>query len=239
MTRGFLKNDTASLRFMSQALPSARKIASQIIRVNPKFEVVIERAGLCTIGAQAGGKSIISGTKSKKRKGSNFSSLASSILSQQLSTKAAATIISRVEDICGGNLQAEKLSNLSIAKLRAAGCSNSKARAVRELAKASVTGQIPMKNLHRLSDQEIMDNLLPMYGIGKWTVEMFLMFQLERVDVWPVGDLGVRRGWERIHRLRSEITPQELSSLGDAYAPYRSHVAWYCWRANEVLPAKS
>jgi DNA-3-methyladenine glycosylase II len=95
-----------------------------------------------------------------------------------------------------------------------------------------------MKNLHRLSDEEIMQHLLPMYGIGKWTVEMFLMFQLERVDVWPVGDLGVRRGWERIHRMRGEITPEALSKLGASYAPYRSHVAWYCWRANEVLPTK-
>jgi len=233
-----LKNDTASLRFMSQALPSARKIASHIIQINPKFEVVIERAGLCTIGAKADGRSVVSGTKSNKAKGSNFASLASSILSQQLSTKAAATIISRVEEICGGTLQAKKLAEISAAKLRAAGCSNAKARAVRELAKASVTNQIPMKSLHHLSDQEIMDHLMPMFGIGKWTVEMFLMFQLERVDVWPVGDLGVRRGWERIHRMRGEITPEALSKLGASYSPYRSHVAWYCWRANEVLPAK-
>ncbi|MBU3692507.1 MAG: DNA-3-methyladenine glycosylase 2 family protein [Candidatus Nanopelagicaceae bacterium] len=238
MTRGFLKNSTASLRFMSQTLPSARKIASHIIQINPKFEVVIERAGFCTIGAKADGRSVEGVTKSKKAKVSNFASLASSILSQQLSTKAAATIIGRVEEICGGTLQPKKLAGVSIARLRAAGCSNSKARAVRELAKASVTNQIPMKNLHRLSDQEIMEYLLPMYGIGKWTVEMFMMFQLERVDVWPVGDLGVRRGWERIHRMRSEITPETLLKLGASYSPYRSHVAWYCWRANEVLPNK-
>ena len=238
-----MKITTANLRFMSQALPCARKIASHIIQINPRFEVVIERAGFCTIGAKTDGRSVVGGTKSntgksRKGKGSNFASLASSILSQQLSTKAAATIIGRVEEICGGTLQAKKLTEISAAKLRAAGCSNSKTRAVRELARASVTNQIPMKNLHRLSDEEIMQHLLPMYGIGKWTVEMFLMFQLERVDVWPVGDLGVRRGWERIHRMRGEITPEALSKLGASYAPYRSHVAWYCWRANEVLPTK-
>ncbi|MEN9542930.1 MAG: hypothetical protein RL239_583 [Actinomycetota bacterium] len=234
-----MKNNTASLRFMPQSLPSARKIASHIIQINPRFEVVIERAGFCTIGAKVDKRSVPAGTNSNKRRESNFASLASSILSQQLSTKAAATIIGRVEEICGGSLQAKKLAEVSAAKLRAAGCSNSKARAVRELAQASTENQIPMKNLHRLSDQEIMEYLLPMYGIGKWTVEMFLMFQLERVDVWPVGDLGVRRGWERIHRMRSEITPEALSKLGATYSPYRSHVAWYCWRANEVLPAKS
>ena len=239
MTRGFLKNHSANLRFMSQALPSARKIASQIIQINPRFEVVIDRAGFCTIGTKVDKRSTFSESKSSKRRESNFSSLASSILSQQLSTKAAATIIGRVEEICGGTLQAKKLAEISAAKLRAAGCSNSKARAVKELAIASTENQIPMKNLHRLSDQEIMEHLLPMYGIGKWTVEMFLMFQLERVDVWPVGDLGVRRGWERIHRMRDEITPEALSKLGASYAPYRSHVAWYCWRANEVLPSRT
>ena len=234
-----MKNHSANLRFMSQDLPSARKIASQIIQINPRFEVVIDRAGFCTIGTKVDKRSTFSGSKSNKRRESNFSSLASSILSQQLSTKAAATIIGRVEEICGGTLQAKKLAEISAAKLRAAGCSNSKARAVKELAIASIENQIPMKNLHRLSDQEIMEHLLPMYGIGKWTVEMFLMFQLERVDVWPVGDLGVRRGWERIHRMRDEITPEALSKLGASYAPYRSHVAWYCWRANEVLPSRT
>ncbi|MFM1937445.1 MAG: hypothetical protein RLZZ320_303 [Actinomycetota bacterium] len=223
---------------MSQRSPSARKIASHIIQVNPRFEAVIERSGLCTIGTKVDKRST-AGSNSNKRRESNFASLASSILSQQLSTKAAATIIGRVEEICGGTLQAKKLAEVSAAKLRAAGCSNSKARAIRELAQASTENQIPMKSLHRLSDQEIMEHLLPMYGIGKWTVEMFLMFQLERVDVWPVGDLGVRRGWERIHRMRDEITPEALSKKGESYSPYRSHVAWYCWRANEVLPAKS
>jgi len=76
---------------------------------------------------------------------------------------------------------------------------------------------------------------LPLFGIGRWTVEMFLMFQLGRSDIWPVGDLGVRRGWEKIHRMRSEIEPRTLEKLGVKYAPYRSHVAWYCWRALEVL----
>lgn len=211
---------------MEISLAQSKTAAQKIISLNPRFEIVIERSGFCTIGVKE---------KSPRVRESNFSSLASSILSQQLSTKAAATIITRVEALCGGSLRAEKITELKNAELRSAGCSESKARAIRELAEASIDGTIPMKNLHRLTDEEILEHLLPQFGIGRWTVEMFLMFQLGRQDVWPVGDLGVRRGWERIHKLRNEIEPKKLEKLGAEYSPYRSHVAWYCWRANEVL----
>lgn len=211
---------------MEISLAQSKTAARKIIALNPRFEIVIERSGFCTIGVKE---------KSPRVRESNFSSLASSILSQQLSTKAAATIITRVEALCGGSLRAEKIIELKKAELRSAGCSESKARAIRELAEASIDGTIPMKNLHRLTDEEILEHLLPQFGIGRWTVEMFLMFQLGRQDVWPVGDLGVRRGWERIHKLRNEIEPKKLEKLGAEYSPYRSHVAWYCWRANEVL----
>lgn len=183
-------------------------------------------AGVCNIGSQS---------SSSKRKASNFATLASSILSQQLSTKAAATIIKRVEALSGGRLNPQVLSSISTEKLRAAGCSSSKARAIQELALADVNKLVPMRSLHLMDDEAIMNHLLPLYGIGKWTVEMFLMFQLDRPDVWPVGDLGVRRGWEKIHRMKSEIDPKKLNNLGEIYSPYRSHVAWYCWRAVEVL----
>jgi len=176
----------------------SKAIATAIVKINPKFSTVIERSGICSIGlAESPSNS------SNKRRETNFASLASSILSQQLSTKAAATIIQRVEVLSGGTLQAKRLADIRSSELRAAGCSNSK--------------------------------LLPLFGIGKWTVEMFLMFQLGRQDIWPVGDLGVRRGWEKVHKMRTEITPKKLESLGHKYAPYRSHVAWYCWRAVEVL----
>jgi DNA-3-methyladenine glycosylase II len=204
----------------------SRATARKIISLNPRFEIVIERSGFCTIGVRE---------KSSRVRESNFSSLASSIISQQLSTKVAATIIKRVEALCGGALKAEQIAELRKAELRSAGCSESKARAIRQLAHASIEGTIPMKSLHRFADEEIMKYLLPQFGIGRWTVEMFLMFQLGRQDVWPVGDLGVRRGWERIHNLRNEIEPKKLEKLGARFSPYRSHVAWYCWRANEVL----
>ena len=208
------------------SLLHSQKAAHVIIRINPKFEPVIKRSGLCTLGINSG--------KSRARE-SNFAALASSILSQQLSTKAAATIISRVEVLSGGKLQATKISLLTAQQLRNAGCSHAKSRSLLQLANATVEGEIPISSLHRLNDEEIMAHLLPLFGIGRWTVEMFLMFQLGRPDIWPVGDLGVRRGWEKIHRMRTEIEPRKLEKIGAVYAPYRSHVAWYCWRALEVL----
>lgn len=211
---------------MGNSLRHAQTAARAISDINPKFELVIERAGFCTLGNQLGKNRV---------KESNFAALASSILSQQLSTKAAATIIGRVEELSGGRLQARAIVDLTPRQLRSAGCSQAKARAITELARATMNRDIPMQSLHRLSDAEIMSHLLPLFGIGRWTVEMFLMFQLGRQDVWPVGDLGVRRGWEKIHRMRSQIEPATLEKLGAKYAPYRSHVAWYCWRAVEVL----
>lgn len=208
------------------SLAQSKSAAREIVKINPRFKSVIELSGLCTIGVEA---------KASRVKESNFASLASSILSQQLSTKAAATIITRVEELCGGSLNVKKIAALRSTQLRSAGCSEAKAKAIRELAKKSIDGTIPMTSLHRLDDEKIMEHLLPQFGIGRWTVEMFLMFQLGRQDVWPVGDLGVRRGWERIHSMRKEIAPKELEKLGEKYSPFRSHVAWYCWRANEVL----
>jgi DNA-3-methyladenine glycosylase II len=164
----------------------------------------------------------------------NFQSLSHSILSQQLSTKAAATITSRVTDLAGGRLTPESVVRLSESKLRGAGCSHAKSRALQELAEASLDQRVPMKKLHLMSDGEIFDALLPLFGIGRWTVEMFLIFQLGRSDVWPVGDLGVRRGWERIHKMKDDITPELLFKRGEKFAPYRSHVAWFCWRALDL-----
>jgi len=175
------------------------------------------------------------GLNSKKSRRSNFSALASSILSQQLSTKAAATIIGRVKSLSGGQISPSGISRISRSDLRQAGCSTAKARALEELAQAALSSKVSMNSLHRLDDEDIKEQLLPLFGIGIWTVEMFLMFQLGRQDVWPVGDLGVRRGWEKVHRMRVEVKPAELLKLGEIYSPYRSHLAWYCWRATEIL----
>lgn len=206
---------------MAITLAQSRKIGEAIAQINPRFKDVINQYGPAPIGL-----------KSKKGE-SNFSSIASSIISQQLSLKAAATISKRIKALSGRKLTPIGINRLSNEQLRKAGASNSKVRALKELAQASLEGNISISSLHRLRDEEIKEQLLPLYGIGVWTVEMFLIFQLGRQDIWPVGDLGVRRGWERIHRLQGEITPGELNKLGQRYIPYRSHLAWYCWRATE------
>jgi DNA-3-methyladenine glycosylase II len=209
---------------MAITLAQSRKISAEIAKKNPRFKSIIKLSGPCPLGL-----------KTKKPLESNFSTLASSILSQQLSTKAAATIIGRVKNLSGGRISPSGISRISRSDLRQAGCSTAKARALEELAQAARSSKVSMSSLHRLDDEEIREQLLPLFGIGVWTVEMFLMFQLGRQDVWPVGDLGVRRGWEKVHRMRGEIKPAELLKLGEIYSPYRSHLAWYCWRATEIL----
>ena len=89
-----------------------------------------------------------------------------------------------------------------------------------------------INKLHEIEDDNlIFEKLTSLWGTGPWTVDMFMMFQLGRLDIWPTGDLGVRRGWERIYKLKEEIKPTELDKKGDKFRPYRSVVAWYCWRA--------
>jgi DNA-3-methyladenine glycosylase II len=199
----------------------ARKIARTIVAQDPSFEVVVKNSSLCPIGLERNNEP-------------HFYSLATSILSQQLSTKAASTIIQRVETAAGG-ITPKKIASMKESQLRAAGASGAKVRSLTELSETFLDRKSPVHRLHTLNDEEIEEALLPLYGIGRWTIEMFLMFKLGRIDIWPVGDLGVRRGWEKIHRMRSEITPKKLDLLGEKFSPYRSHVAWYCWRGTELL----
>ncbi|NDF10564.1 MAG: DNA-3-methyladenine glycosylase 2 family protein [Actinobacteria bacterium] len=199
----------------------ARKIARTIVAQDPSFEVVVKNSSLCPIGLESNNEP-------------HFYSLATSILSQQLSTKAASTIIQRVETAAGG-ITPKKIASMKESRLRAAGASGAKVRSLTELSETFLDRKSPVHRLHTLNDEEIEEALLPLFGIGRWTIEMFLMFKLGRIDVWPVGDLGVRRGWEKIHRMRSEITPKKLDLLGEKFSPYRSHVAWYCWRGTELL----
>ena len=203
------------------SMAKARSIARFIQEQDSRFAKVVGVAGPSTIGRI-------------KSPSTNFSSLAESILSQQLSVKASNTIISRIAKLSGGRLTASGIAKLKDRELRQAGCSGAKARAIKELSEATLSQAVPMRSLHTMSDEAIFEALLPLFGIGKWTVEMFLMFQLGRLDIWPVGDLGVRRGWERLHGLKEEISPSDLAKRGEKFAPYRSHVAWYCWRALDL-----
>jgi DNA-3-methyladenine glycosylase II len=116
--------------------------------------------------------------------------------------------------------------------MRAAGVSGAKHRTIQGLAQAAISKEIKFNSLHEIeSDEMIFDQLTSLWGIGPWTVDMFMMHQLGRLDIWPTGDLGVRRGWEKIYGLTEEISPAALELKGEKFRPYRSVVAWYCWRA--------
>lgn len=161
---------------------------------------------------------------------SNFESLVESVIAQQVSVKAADTIFRRLHDAAGGVLTPERLWELPDTAFRESGLSGSKTRTIRGLAEATVTGQIDLESLHLIDDDGTVSRQLnALWGIGPWTVDMFLMNRLGRLDVWPTGDLGFRRGWEKIYGLTEQISPAELHEEGHRFAPYRSVVAWYCW----------
>jgi DNA-3-methyladenine glycosylase II len=169
---------------------------------------------------------------------SPFASLVRSITFQQLAGRAASAIHGRFVAALGGVATPEAVMALPEPEFRAAGLSSAKTASIRDLAAKALDGTVPLGELDMLSDDEIVTRLSTVRGIGRWTAEMFLMFQLSRPDVWPVGDLGVRKGYAVIHSLAAPPTPRELTALGDPYRPYRSIAAWYCWRAAAtVLPA--
>jgi DNA-3-methyladenine glycosylase II len=161
----------------------------------------------------------------------NFAALAESILYQQLAGAAAAAIHRRFVALFDGDLSPEAVLALPEERLRAAGLSGSKAASIRDLAAKVVDGTVPLEHISRLADEQIIERLSVVRGIGRWTAEMFLIFQLRRLDVWPVDDLGVRKGYSLAYGLRELLKPTELQGEGERFRPYRTVVAWYCWRA--------
>lgn len=166
---------------------------------------------------------------------SHFASLVRAVVYQQLAGSAAAAIHGRLIAALDGDVQPEGLIALTDESLRAVGLSRNKAASLRDLATKVLDGTVVLssRGLSRESDEEVIARLSAVRGIGPWTAEMFLLFQLRRLDVWPTGDLGVRRGyglaWET-----PMPTARELDPLGEPYRPYRSVLAWYCWRAAEL-----
>ena len=168
---------------------------------------------------------------------SRFEQLAEAIAYQQLAGKAAEAIWARTRATVDGPFTAEAVLANGMGPLRAAGSSNSKALALLDLADKVASGAVRLDRIGRLSDDEIVAQLVTVRGIGPWTAEMFLIFTLGRMDVWPIGDYGVRAGYARAYGLDELPTPKELSALGDRFRPYRTLAAWYCWRAvSTTLP---
>lgn len=168
-------------------------------------------------------------------------SLARSILYQQLSGKAAATIVGRVETAIGSKkINAKSLAKVQDVQLRACGVSGNKTLALRDLAARAEQGEIPSAaRFSSLSNDEIIEKLIAVRGIGRWTVEMMLMFRLGRPDVLPVDDLGVRKGAQILDKLEFMPTPKELILRGEKWAPYRTLAAMYCWRIVDAAKESS
>jgi len=158
--------------------------------------------------------------------------LARAILYQQLSGKAASTIVGRVETAIGSTrLHFDTLGRIDDVALRACGVSGNKALALRDLAAREANGEIPgLRQMSVMHQDDIVAALVPVRGIGRWTVEMMLMFRLGRPDVLPIDDLGIRKGAQRIDKLEEMPTPKELLARGECWGPYRTYASQYLWR---------
>jgi DNA-3-methyladenine glycosylase II len=191
--------------------------------VDPILESLIEKVGPLTL---------------KAKRVPVFHSLVQAIIFQQLSGKAADTIYARFKALFGndGGLSPEQVLAVDLERLRSAGLSRPKAGYVRGLAERAVSGSLPtLDECDQLGDAEIVERLIEIKGVGRWTVEMFLIFNLGRLDVLPVHDLGVRRGFQIAYRKKKMPEPEQLERFGERWRPYRTVVARYLWRAVDSL----
>jgi DNA-3-methyladenine glycosylase II len=164
----------------------------------------------------------------------HFAELVRTICYQQLAGAAARTIHGRLEAALDGAPTPEAVLALPVATMRGAGLSANKTASIRDLAEKVLAGDVELDRVARLSDEALVGELTLVRGIGRWTAQMFLMFQLGRLDVWPVDDRGVRKGYGVLYGLTTPPTARELESLGEPLRPYRSLAAWYCWRAADT-----
>jgi DNA-3-methyladenine glycosylase II len=171
--------------------------------------------------------------------GTHFDYVVRSIVGQQLSGKAAATIYQRVRDLFGDRAPTPaQLLKTPVSTLRAAGLSGRKVEYVKELAARADAKSIDILRIHAMGDDEVMETLVSVRGIGRWTAQMVLMFRLGRPDILPELDLGVQKAVQRLHRMRKLPTPEKLQKIGAKWAPFRTYAAWYLWRSLE-LPSES
>jgi DNA-3-methyladenine glycosylase II len=164
-----------------------------------------------------------------------FGALVRAIVYQQLAGRAAQAIHGRVRAAVGESLTPETLAAVPDDALRAAGLSANKLASLRDLSAKILDGSVDLTRSSRLGDDELIAALVTVRGIGRWTAEMYLMFELRRLDVWPVDDLGVRQGYGAAWNLDPSPSAKELAPLGDRFRPYRSVVARYCWAAVALL----
>ncbi len=196
-----------------------------LMRRDPVLATAIKRIGPCRMA--------------ERQRKDHLSALVGAIVSQQLSTKAAATIFGRFVALFpeGQSLDAAAIAAQSDAALRGVGLSGQKVGYMRDLSARIVDGRLQLDALEALPDEEVIERLTAVKGFGRWTAEMFLMFRLHRPDVLPVGDLGIVNAIQRLYRMRKRPNAKRIQKLGEAWKPYRSVASWYLWQTlrNEPL----
>ena len=192
-----------------------------LMRRDPVLRAIITKYGACGI---AGG-----------READIFCGLVEAIVSQQLSTKAAATIYGRLEALMpdAGAPTPHAVWSLSDAQLRGVGLSRQKSSYLRDLSQRVIDGSLQTPLLATMDDDEVVAQLTQIKGIGRWTADMILIFRLARPDILPVGDLGIVKAVQRAYGLRKTPTPERLLKIGERWRPYRSMASWYLWRSLE------
>jgi DNA-3-methyladenine glycosylase II len=197
--------------------PAQRHLA----RSDPVLKGLIKTVGGCTLAPDA----------------DYFGALARAIIAQQISTRAAAAIRGRLEQALGrSGLTARAILKASDEVLRAAGLSANKARSLRDLAARVAAREVRLDRLDQLTDEEVIEQLLPVRGIGRWTAQMFLIFSLQRLDVLPVDDFGLRSGVQRHYGLAELPGKKILTEQAEPWRPYRSIATWYIWRSLGPVP---
>lgn len=216
---GGVDTKKAMLALEAHNLPYDADLAARsLAKLEPKVRAVIDRAGPVRLRIDHAAPP--------------FEMLAKAILYQQLAMPAARAIHGRFVEKTKND--ARVLVKLKDAELRACGISTPKMLSLRDLARRTVAGELPtLEELHAMTDEQIVESLTKVRGIGPWTVHMLLMFRLGRPDVWPVDDYGVRKGWAKTFGKRDLPKPKVLLQLGEKFKPWRSVLAWYMWRALE------
>ena len=207
--------------------PHAEALA-HLRAADERMAALIARAGPCRLQRRASGV---------LRQHETFAALVEAIVSQQLSSKAAETIFGRVRALMDNTLAPEGLLALEEERLRGAGLSGAKTRSVRDLAEHVRRGDLALDALPVMADEDVIAALTRVRGIGRWTAEMVLIFQLGRPDVLPVGDLGVQKGLQKLFGLRQLPAPERMVKLAKPFRPYRSVASWYLWRINDEKTA--
>jgi DNA-3-methyladenine glycosylase II len=190
--------------------------AEEFLKKDDYLGVFVDKYGSCTI--------------KKSSQEEYFKNLVESIANQQLSGKAAATIFSRVCNLLS-NITPESVLSKKDEELRQCGLSWSKVAFIKDLSNKIIAKEIDLKNINKLTNEEIIKELVKVKGIGKWTAEMFLMFSLCREDIFPLDDLGIQKGIEKL--VNSKLNKKEMEEFSLMWKPYRTVASWYLWRITE------